>query len=140
MEQIERLVILWVTSFVTYFLGGWSILLTTLIVFNVLDYATGLIANWRKRSSNKAFRGGIKKGIMWMWVGVSNLIYLILFELGFDAGEVLPNFVTLYFIILELISLEENSKKLGLAMPTPLSFFIEKLKEIFNNKTGGNMK
>jgi len=50
---------------------------------------------------------------------------LILLELGYNVGEVLPNFVTLYFIILELISLEENSKKLGLAMPTPLSFFIE---------------
>ncbi|GLC88273.1 phage holin family protein [Lysinibacillus piscis] len=140
MEQIERVVILSVSSFITYFLGGWSILLTALITLNALDYATGLTANWRKRSSYKAFRGGIKKGIMWMWVGVSNLIYLILLELGYDAGEVLPNFVTLYFIILEIISLEENSKKLGLDMPTPLSFFVEKLKEIFNKSTGGNMK
>lgn len=140
MEQFERIAILGASSFVTYFLGGWSILLTTLIILNVLDYATGLTANWRKRSSIKAFRGGIKKGVMWMWIGVANLIYLILLELGYDAGEVLPNFVTLYFIILELISLEENSRKLGLDMPTPLSFFVSKLKEIFNNKTGGNIK
>lgn len=82
MEQIERLLILGVSSFVTYFLGGWSILLTALIILNALDYATGLTANWCKRSSYKAFRGGVKKGIMWMWVGVSNLIYLILIELN----------------------------------------------------------
>ncbi|MEK5038899.1 phage holin family protein [Sporosarcina sp. FSL K6-3457] len=134
MEEVKRYVILGVTSFVAYFLGGWSILLTALIVLNVLDYATGLTANWQQRSSLRAFQGGIKKGIMWMWVGVSNLIYLILLELGYDAGEVLPNFVALYFIVMELISLEENSKKLGLEMPTPLSFFIGKLKEIMNSK------
>lgn len=140
MDQFERMIILSVSSFVTYFLGGWSILLTALIVLNTLDYATGLIANWKRRSSKKAFKGGIKKGIMWMWVGVANLIYLVLLHLGYDAGEVLPNFVTVYFIILEIISLEENSKKLGVVMPTPLSFFMSKLKDIFNSKTGGNMK
>ncbi|WP_286923038.1 MULTISPECIES: phage holin family protein [Lysinibacillus] len=41
MKQIERLLILGVSSFVTYFLGGWSILLTPLIILNALDYATG---------------------------------------------------------------------------------------------------
>lgn len=140
MEQIERAIILSASSFITYFLGGWSILLTALIILNALDYLTGLTANWKRRSSQKAFKGGIKKGIMWMWVGVANLIYLVLLHLGYDAGEVLPNFVTVYFIIMEIISLEENSKKLGLEMPIPLSFFVGKLKEIFNNKTGGNMK
>lgn len=56
MEQIERLLILGVSRFVTYFLGGWSILLNALIILNALDYATGLTVNWRKRSSYKAFR------------------------------------------------------------------------------------
>ena len=140
MEHLERVIILGVSSFVTYFLGGWSILLSALFVLNMLDYATGLTANWQQRSPLKAFQGGVKKGVMWMWIGVSNLIFLVLLDLGYDAGEILPNFIAMYFIIMELISLEENSKKLGLEMPTPLSFFIDKLKDIFNSKTGGNQK
>ncbi|QFF98807.1 hypothetical protein PB01_08155 [Psychrobacillus glaciei] len=112
-------------------------LLSTLIILNGFDFVIGITANWKERSSLKAFRGGIKKGIMWMWIGIANLVYLLLSELGYEASEVLPNLAALYYIIMEIISLEENSKKLGMNMPAPLVFFIQKLKDIFNSKTGG---
>lgn len=140
MEHVDKILVLGTTSFVTYFLGGWSMLLTALLVLNILDFATGLTANWKNRLSSKAFRGGVKKGIMWMWIGISNIVYSILLYLGYDMGEVLPNCVAIYYIIMEIISLEENSKKLGMGMPSPLGFAIDKLRDIFNAKTGQNPK
>lgn len=140
MDRIEQILILGPSSLISYYLGGWTLFLTVLFVLNGLDILTGFLANRKKRSSQKMYAGGIKKGIMWMWVGISNLVYMLLQHLGYNVGIIIPNYVALYFIIMEIISLEENSKKLGLDMPTPLSFFIEKLKEIFNKNTGGNMK
>ena len=74
-----------------------------------------------------------------MWIGIANLIFELLLELGYNAGRVLPNLEVLYLIIMKLISLEENSKKLDLDMPAPLSFFINMLREVFVTK-GGNFK
>lgn len=69
---------------------------------------------------------------MWVWVIVGNLIYLVLLDMGYSIGQVIPDAVALLFIINELISLGENSAKLGLDMPAP----IKKALDIFNSKGG----
>lgn len=51
---------------VSYFLGGWSLLLITLLVLNVFNYATGMAASWGQISSKRGFKGIIKKGVMWV--------------------------------------------------------------------------
>ncbi|MEK9196800.1 phage holin family protein [Lysinibacillus halotolerans] len=51
--------------------------------------------------------------------------------MGYSIGQVIPDGVALLFIINELISLGENSGKLGLDMPGP----IKKALDIFNDKT-----
>lgn len=143
MDQLVKNVIAGVTSVITYFFGGWSILLTSLFILNILDFILGIMASDEKINSKRLTEGGTKKGIMWMWILVANLVYMVLNHMGYDVGISIANWVALYFILTEIISLEENSEKLGSPVPTPVSFLINKFKEIVETKfkiekSGGN--
>lgn len=120
MEQILKTVISIMGGVISYFLGGWSVLLTTLLLLNAFDYLTGMAANWGQISSKIGFRGIIKKGVMWVWVVVANLLYMVLAQEGFDLSQVIPDGVVILFIINEITSLGENSIKLGISVPKPI--------------------
>ena len=117
---------------ISWLVGGWGLLLTVLLLLNTLDFLTGMAANWGQISSGRGYKGIVKKGMMWVWIVVANLVYLILLDMGYSIGQVIPDAVALMFILNEIISLSENSAKLGLDMPTP----IRKALEIFNDKDG----
>lgn len=120
MEQILKTAISIIGGVVSYFLGGWSILLTTLLFLNVFDYVTGMAANWGEISSKRGFRGIVKKGVMWVWIVVANLLYMVLAKEGFDLSQIIPDGVVILFIINEITSLGENSIKLGINVPEPI--------------------
>ena len=120
MEQILKTAISIVGGVISYFLGGWSILLTTLLFLNIFDYVTGMAANWGEISSKRGFRGIIKKGVMWVWIVVANLLYMVLAKEGFDLSQIIPDGVVILFIINEITSLGENSIKLGINVPEPI--------------------
>jgi phage-related holin len=40
-----------VGGFIGWLLGGWSILLTTLLILNAFDFLSGMAANWGQISS-----------------------------------------------------------------------------------------
>lgn len=132
METIFKMLITTVGGVISWMVGGWGLLLTVLLIFNVLDYITGTMANWGNISSKRGYQGIIKKGMMWVWIVVANLVYLILLDMGYSIGQVIPDGVAFLFIINELVSLGENSTKLGLDMPTP----VKKALDIFNTKSG----
>ena len=135
LETTLKTVVTSLGAVISWLVGGWSLLLTVLLIFNALDFITGMAANWGTISSSTGYKGIIKKGMMWVWVVAANLIYRVLLDGGYSIGEVIPNSVTILFIINELISLGENSAKLGLNMPSP----IVRALEIFNTK-GGDKK
>lgn len=132
MEQILKTAISIIGGIVSYFLGGWSLLLTTLLVLNIFDYATGMAANWGQISSKVGFRGIIKKCVMWVWIVVANLLYMVLAQQGFDLSQIIPDGVVILFIINEVTSLGENSIKLGINVPEP----IKKALALFDDKKG----
>lgn len=134
MEQLAKNFIAGVTSAFTYIFGGWSILLTTLFVLNILDFILGILSSEEEPNSKRLAQGGTKKGIMWMWIAVANLVYLVLQHLGYDVGVSIANWVALYYILTEIVSLEENSAKLGSPIPQPVSFLINKMKQILETK------
>lgn len=142
MEQIVKNIIAGVVSVFTYFFGGWSILLTSLFVLNVLDLMLAFAACEEKVRSQHLQRRGTQKGIMWMWVLVANLVYMVISHLGYDIGVSVANWVALYFILNEVIALEENSSKLGLPMPQPVIFLMDKVKDVIETKlsSGGTKK
>lgn len=117
---------------ISWLVGGWSILLTVLFILNVLDFLSGMAANWGDISSKRGYKGIVKKAMMWVWIVVANLIYLVLDYQNLDIGIVIPNAVATLFIINEVISLGENSIKLGIDIPEP----IQKGLALFNNKKG----
>lgn len=120
MEHLLKTVFSAVVGIISYFLGGWGVLLTLLLCLNVFDYATGMAANWGQISSKVGFRGIIKKCVMWVWVVVANLLYMVLAEQGYDLSQFIPNGVVVLFILNEVTSLGENSIKLGVNVPEPI--------------------
>lgn len=120
MEQIFKYSMGAIGAVISWLVGGWGLLLTVLLILNAIDFLTGMAANWGSINSARGYQGIIKKGMMWVWIVVANLIYLVLLDQGFSIGQVIPDAVVLMFILNELISLGENSAKLGVDMPTPV--------------------
>lgn len=134
MTQMIKVWLASVCSIFAYIFGGWSILLTTLLILNVLDMIVGILASRDPLNSRRLTEGGTRKGIMWMWVLIANLLHLVLEKMGYPLGVSIANWVVIYYIITELVSLEENTEKLGAPIPGPISFAVEKLKMIMNSK------
>lgn len=132
MEHLLKTTIAVIGGITSYFLGGWSILLTTLLALNVFDYLTGMAANYGSLSSKVGFKGIIKKGVMWIWIVIANLLYMVLKNEGFDIGQVIPDAVAIAFILNEILSIGENSIKLGIDIPDP----IKKALALFDDKKG----
>jgi len=130
MEQTFKYSISAVGGVVSWLVGGWSLLMTVLLILNAIDFFSGMAANWGTINSKRGYQGIIKKGMMWVWIVVANLIYLVLLDQGFSIGQIIPDAVVLMFILNELVSLGENSAKLGVDMPAP----VKKALEIFDTK------
>lgn len=101
-----------------WFLGGLDGFLYALIAFVVADYITGVLAaiTEKKLSSAVGFRGIFRKILIFLLVGLANL--LDIYILG-EAG-VLRMATIFFYISNEGISLIENAARLGLPVPGPL--------------------
>ena len=108
-----------VGGFVCNFLGGWDMLLKSIVILMVLDYVTGLLkAIYNKElSSEIGFKGLIRKITIFIVIATAYVIQGIM-------GDEIPlrEIVILFFIANEGISLIENASEF---IPIP-----EKLKEI----------
>lgn len=136
MDNVFKLAVTTIGGTISWLVGGWGLLLTVLLILNALDFITGMAANWGSINSKKGYNGVVKKGMMWVWIVVANLVYMILLDMGYSIGQVIPDGVALLFIINELISLGENSIKIGLDIPAP----IKKALEIFEEHKEGERK
>lgn len=132
LEKLYQTIISVAGGFLSWLVGGWSLLLTVLLLLNIFDYVTGVAANWGQISSKVGFKGIVKKGLIWIWVAIANLIYIVLLDQGLSIGQVIPDAVVIAFIINEIVSIAENSAKLGVNIPEP----IQKALAIFKEKEG----
>ena len=108
-----------------YFVGGVDGLMTTLIIFMVIDYITGLmcaIAD-RKLSSAVGFKGICKKVFILMLVGVAHIIDLHVV----GTGEALRSAVICFYLSNEGVSVLENAGRLGLPIPEKLKAILAQL-------------
>ena len=108
-----------------YFLGGADGMLIALIVFVALDYVTGVMCAIvdKKLSSAVGFKGIFKKVLIFILVGVGNIIDVQV--LG-QAG-VLRTAVIFFYLSNEGVSLLENAGHLGLPIPAKLKAVLEQL-------------
>ena len=108
-----------VGGFACSLLGGWDMLLKSIVILMVLDYVTGLLkAIYNKElSSEIGFKGLIRKITIFIVIATAYVIQGIM-------GDEIPlrEIVILFFIANEGISLIENASEF---IPIP-----EKLKEI----------
>lgn len=108
-----------------YFLGGCDGLLIALVAFVAIDYVTGVMCavTDKKLSSGVGFKGICRKVIIFMLVGVAN----ILDTRVIGTGSVLRSAVIFFYLSNEGISLLENAGHLGLPIPEKLKAVLEQL-------------
>ena len=108
-----------------WFLGGADGFLYALIAFVVIDYITGVMCAIvdQKLSSAVGFKGIFKKVLIFILVGVGNIIDVQV--LG-QAG-VLRTAVIFFYLSNEGVSLLENAGHLGLPIPAKLKAVLEQL-------------
>ncbi len=108
-----------------YFLGGCDGLLIALVVFACFDYISGVMCavQDRKLSSAVGFKGICRKVLIFILVGVANIIDVhVLGEVG-----ILRTAVIFFYLSNEGLSLVENAAHLGLPIPEKLKTVLEQL-------------
>jgi toxin secretion/phage lysis holin len=119
-------------GFVGWFMGGVDSFMYALITFVVIDYVTGVMAAVleRKVSSEIGFKGIFKKILIFIMVGIGNIIDVHLIK----NGSAIRSTVIFFYISNEGISILENSAKVGLPIPQKLKDILEQLnKENINS-------
>lgn len=108
-----------------YFLGGCDGLILALLVFVIIDYITGVmcaIAD-KKLSSSVGFKGICRKVLIFLLVGISNILDVQVV----GTGSILRTAVIFFYISNEGVSLLENAGHLGLPIPKKIKTVLEHL-------------
>ena len=136
-KSVMSIVVGLVGAFVTHYLGGWDMLLDTLIMFMVLDYATGLYiagvlhkspkTETGRLSSEKGYHGIVKKLLVIMFVAMMYRLDM-LFNIDY-----LRNGTIIAFLFQEGISIIENAGICGLKIPEVVKNGIDLLNQGVKN-------
>ena len=108
-----------------YYLGGCDGLLLALVAFSAADYLTGVMCavSDRKLSSNVGFKGICRKVLIFLLVGIANILDVHVI----GTGSVLRTAVIFFYISNEGVSLLENAAHLGLPVPGKIKAVLEQL-------------
>ena len=112
-------------GFLGWFFGGFDGFLYALVVFVVCDYFTGVLAAAIKHelSSEVGFKGIAKKVLIFVLVGIGNIIDVSILK----EGSAIRTAVIFFYLSNEGISILENSAHLGLPIPKALKNVLETL-------------
>ena len=108
-----------------YFLGGCDGLLVALVVFAAVDYITGVMCAVadKKLSSEVGFKGICRKVLIFLLVGIANILDVQVI----GTGSVLRTAVIFFYLSNEGVSLLENAGHLGLPIPEKIKTVLEQL-------------
>lgn len=106
-------------GYIAYLLGGWDVMLKTIVLLAVADYFTGLIKGIynKELSSEVGYKGLLKKILMFIVIAVAYEIQKFL-----NHAVALREIVITFYVCNEAISLLENAAEF---IPIP-----DKLKEV----------
>lgn len=108
-----------------FFWGGLDNLIIALIVFAAVDYATGVLAAIIKKKLNSrvGFKGIAKKVLMFLIVGIANIVDVRLIQ----TGSAFRTATIIFYLANEGVSLLENSARCGLPIPKKLKGILTQL-------------
>ena len=113
-----QLIITAMGGWLGYFLGGCDGLLIALVLFAVVDYLTGIMCAVvdQKLSSQVGFKGICRKVLIFLLVGIANIIDVQVI----GTGSVVQTGVIFFYLSNEGVSILENAAHLGLPIPEAL--------------------
>lgn len=116
-----------VGAWLGWFLGGMDGLIYAMLVFVVADYATGVMCavSDKHLSSEIGFKGICKKVLIFVLIGVANLIDIYIIK----SGSMLRTATIFFYLSNEGISLLENAAHLGLPVPQKIKDILKQLNE-----------
>lgn len=119
-------------SLMASFFGGWTESLTTLLIFMLIDYATGLIVAGVFHKSQKTASGALESraGFKGLCRKCAILLFVLIgYRLDLAVGTTyIRDAVCIAFIANELISIVENAGLMGLPIPAVITKAIDVLK------------
>lgn len=120
-------------SFLTFLFGGWTMALSTLVWFMLIDYAMGLIVAGVFKKSNKTKTGKLSSSASWKGL-CRKFVSLLFVSLGYHIDKLtgqpfVKDAITISFIVNELLSICENAGLMGIPIPKPLLRAIDILKK-----------
>lgn len=119
--------------------GGWSPLLTVLLICNAIDYVSGLICAAMGRSdkteshglsSKVGFFGLAKKGFIWVIILLATVLDYVLHEQLGTQAMMFQTAAGCFYISMEGISILENAA----LMDVPLPGFLRKALDVIRKK------
>lgn len=120
-----QMVLAAVGGWLGYFLGGCDGLLIALVVFVAVDYVTGVMCAVvdKKLSSEVGFKGICRKVLIFLLVGIANVLDTEVLK----TGSILRTAVIFFYLSNEGISLLENAGHLGLPIPKKMKKVLKQL-------------
>ena len=116
LETFLKLIAAYLCGIAGFLWGDLDGLLQALLIFMIMDYATGLAAAFREKrlSSAIGFWGILRKGVMLAIVALANVLDTLV--LGSDAST-FRSAVIGFYLMNEGLSILENADRLGVRWP-----------------------
>lgn len=127
-----------VGSYLSYFIGGWSISMEVMFIFMACDYITGYLRSLLKKklSSKTGYKGLIKKTGYIFAVVVGAALDRLIIANNLNVPITILGFPISFKIMMicsvvgtEGISIVENLKEMGLIVPFPIKKLFKQLKQ-----------
>lgn len=110
---------------ISYLFGGWSSLLSILLAFVILDYITGVAAAAKegKLNSEVGAWGIVRKVGIFVIVAVAHLV-----DRALGDAHLFRDAAIFFYLANELLSMIENTGRLGAPIPPALQRAVEVLR------------
>lgn len=137
----------------TFFIAFWTVLASwlgilavpvlILVLCNVIDYVTGIVASVRRDeavNSRRGLTGIIKKVCMWILIGIGAMVDWLILYAANTIGITLPIsfliacLVAVWLIANEIISILENMLDIGVSIPPFLIPLVKTLRKQAEDK------
>ncbi|WP_026486797.1 phage holin family protein [Caldanaerobius polysaccharolyticus] len=112
-------------AFASYLFGGWSALLGVLLAFVITDYITGVMAAGieGKLNSSVGWKGISRKVMIFVLVAMAHLV-----DTALGDTSVFRDATIFFYLANELLSIVENTGRIGLPVPDTIQKAVAILK------------